>query len=71
MKIKSLNVPSYVDVIFTINLPENSLEVAQMINQLRGLVSDTTLVSQLPFIDDAKWECEQAQANRAVDIYGE
>ena len=71
MKIKSLNVPSYVDVIFTTNLPENSLEVAQMRNQLRGLVSDTTLVSQLPFIDDAKWECEQVQANRAVDIYGE
>jgi len=71
MQIKSLIVPSYVDIVFSTNLPENNLEIAQTINQLRGLVSDTTLVSQLPFIDDAKWEVEQAQANKVVDIYEE
>ena len=63
MYLKSMSVPSYVDIIFTTTLPENALEVAQTINQLRGLVSDETLVSQLPFIQDASWEVEQAKAS--------
>lgn len=72
MYVKSLTVPSYVDIIFTMNLPENSLETAQMINQLRGLVSDETLVSQLPFVQDAAWEVEQAGQTQSIgDIYGE
>ena len=71
MDIKSLNVPSYIDIVFTTSLPENSLETAQMIAQLRGLVSDTTLISQLPFIQDAAWEVEQAKRDKDVaDIYG-
>ena len=70
MYLKSMSVPSYVDIIFTTTLPENALEVAQTINQLRGLVSDETLVSQLPFIQDASWEVEQAKASSGVsDIY--
>lgn len=70
MTIKSMFPPSYVDVIFTTSLPENMLETAQTINQLRGLVSDETLVSLLPFVQDAAWEVEQAMATRKVgDIY--
>jgi SPP1 family phage portal protein len=71
MSVKSLTPPSYVDIVFTTSLPENSLETAQTINQLRGLVSDETLVSQLPFVQDAAWEVEQAKAaNTVTDIYG-
>ena len=70
MYLKSMSVPSYVDIIFTTTLPENALEVAQTINQLRRLVSDETLVSQLPFIQDESWEVEQAKASLGVsDIY--
>ena len=69
MNIKSLSTPSYVDVIFTTNLPENELETAQMINLLRGLVSDETLLAQLPFVEDTKWELEQQ--TEVSDIYAE
>ena len=71
MNTKSLSVPSYVDIVFTTTLPENSLEIAQTINQLRGLVSDETLVSQLPFVQDAAWEVEQTKSNTGLaDFYG-
>lgn len=69
MNIKSLSTPSYVDVIFTTNLPENELETAQMINLLRGLVSDETLLAQLPFVEDTAWELEQQ--TEVSDIYAE
>lgn len=71
MDIKGLNVPSYVDIVFTTSLPENGLETAQTINLLRGLVSEETLISQLPFVQDAAWEVEQAKKNNNIpDIYG-
>lgn len=69
MNVKSLSVPSYVDVVFTTNLPENELETAQMINLLRGLVSDETLLAQLPFVEDTAWELEQQ--TEVSDIYAE
>lgn len=51
------NVPSHkVDFDFCRNLPENLLEISQMINNLKGTVSDETLISQIPFITDAKEE---------------
>lgn len=67
MAVKSLEIPSFVDIIFTTALPENILETAQMINQLRMLVSDETLISQLPFVQDAAWEVEQVQASKDSD----
>lgn len=50
-----------VDVIFKRNLPQNDLETASLINQLRGLVSDETLVGQLSFINDATNEIKYAR----------
>lgn len=61
-----------VDFVFNHNLPENQLETAQMINYLKGLVSDETLISQLNFVSDAKEECElmakqkEEEANQRV-----
>lgn len=56
---------------FTRNLPQNVLETAQMVNQLRGLVSDETLLAQIPFIvnpaEEAEKVREQKQMN--VDLY--
>lgn len=45
-----------VTISFTRNLPVNIVEIANLINQLRGIVSHETLVSQIPFISDAKEE---------------
>ena len=55
---------SQVDVIFTRNLPANNLETAEMINQLKEIVSDETLLGQLDFVTDAKEEAELAARER-------
>ena len=48
-----------IDITFTRNLPVNDLEIADLVNKLRGLVSDETLITQLPFIDSAAVELEK------------
>ncbi len=48
-----------INIIFTRNLPVNVLESAQVVNQLRGLVSDETLLTLLPFINNPQEEIER------------
>ena len=55
-------------ITFTNNLPTNTLEIAQIVNTLRGLVSDETLLSLLPFVDDAKEELKKAQAEKQASM---
>lgn len=59
-----------VDVVFTHNLPTNIADTADTINKLRGLVSNRTLLAQIPFIDDADEELEQIEKESEVsDLY--
>ena len=55
-------------ITFTNNLPTNTLEISQIVNQLRGLVSDETLLSQIPFVDDAEEELKKAQAEKQENM---
>ena len=55
-------------ITFTNNLPTNTLEIAQIVNQLRGLVSDETLLSQIPFVDDAEEELKKTQAEKQENM---
>lgn len=50
-----------VSIVFTPNIPSNEMEIAQMLNSLRGICSDKTLLSQLPFVKDVDKEMEQLQ----------
>lgn len=61
-----------VQIVFTRNLPQNITDTAQVINQLRGIVSDKTLLSILPFIKDVDAELEliQQQKEMNMDMYG-
>lgn len=61
-----------IQIIFTRNLPVDSAEIANEVNALRGLVSDRTLIAQLPFITDIDTEMElvQEQKQAYVDLYG-
>nr|WP_317357269.1 phage portal protein [uncultured Tyzzerella sp.] len=68
MYTKGLKIPKYVDITFTTSLPVDNMETAQMINMLRGLISDETLASLLPFVQEPKWEIEQANKNRAIPL---
>lgn len=54
-----------VDIIFTHNLPNNNLEIAQMISYLTGLATQETLLGQLDFIGDAKEETKLAKKEQA------
>lgn len=65
--ILSITGKAYLDtqIIFTRNLPVNELEIAQEVNMLRGLVSNKTLLAQLPFVDDIETELEQLQEETA------
>ena len=60
-----------ITITFTRNLPENTLETAQMVNQLRGLVSDKTLLSQIPFITNPAEEVERVKEQKQLnaDLY--
>lgn len=54
-----------VDIVFTRNLPVNELEVSKMINNLNGIATAETLLSQLSFVSDPKEEAALASKERA------
>lgn len=60
-----------VKIQFTRNLPVNVEETTNIVNSLRGLVSDETLLSLLPFINDPTVEMEKikAQQEAHMDLY--
>ena len=57
-----------VNISFTRNLPVNVVEAVQVVNQLRGVVSDETLITLLPFIDDAEEEIEKIKAQKEENM---
>ena len=61
-----------ININFVRNLPINLTETIQLINSLKGTVSDKTLLGQLPFITDVQAELEAVQAQKAanMELYG-
>lgn len=53
-----------IDIAFTRNLPVNELEVSQMIQNLTGVVTNETLLTQLSFVNDPKEENEKLSKER-------
>lgn len=53
-----------IDIIFTRNLPSNDVDIANMVNMLRDIVSDETLLAQIPFVDDVQGEIERVDEQR-------
>ena len=60
-----------INIIFTRNLPIDYQDLASMVNQLRGLVSQKTLISQIPFIQniDAEMELVEEEKAATADLY--
>ena len=60
-----------ININFVRNLPQNLTEVIELVNRLTGIVSDKTLLAQLPFIDDVEAEIKavEAQKKANMDIY--
>jgi SPP1 family phage portal protein len=53
---------------FVRNLPINLTETIQLVNSLKGTVSDATLLAQLPFIDDVQAELEAVQKQKEASM---
>lgn len=61
-----------IEIGFSRGLPKNTLELSQIIVNLEGKVSNKTLISQLPFVEDAEAEIkalkEQADAESEREL---
>lgn len=61
-----------IEIEFKRNIPEDTTATINMINSLKGTVSDATLLSQLDFIPDVNAELEAVQEQKAsnMELYG-
>ena len=65
--IKGEDVWRDIQIIFTRNLPIDYADITSMINNLRGLVSNKTLIAQLPFVTDVDAELEAVEEQNAAN----
>lgn len=57
-----------VQIKFTRNLPIDNTEILNTVNSLRGMLSDRTLISLLPFVSDVDAELEAIQTQKAANM---
>ena len=53
-----------IDIVFSRNLPTNDMDIANMVNSLRDIVSDETLLAQVPFVEDVQAEMDRIDEQR-------
>ena len=53
-----------IEIIFTRNIPSNDTDIAAVVNQLEGIVSDETLLAQIPFVDDVEAELDRVKKQK-------
>ena len=58
-------------ITFTRNLPSDLTQTVQIVNQLRGIVSQETLLTLLPFVQDVDEEMERVKAEKeeSMELY--
>ena len=57
-----------ININFVRNLPVNLTETINLVNALKGTVSDATLLGQIPFITDVKSELEAVQKQKEENM---
>ena len=57
-----------IQITFKRNIPNDETQVYQMVNMLKGTVSDETLLGQLPFISDVNAELARVKEQKANNI---
>ena len=53
-----------IDIIFTRNVPSNDTDIANMVNTLKDIVSEETLLAQIPFVESVQDELERLKKER-------
>ena len=61
-----------IQISFKRNIPEDTTSIINLVNSLKGTVSDATLLAQIPFISDVNAELEALQEQKAanMELYG-
>lgn len=61
-----------IEIVFTRNIPADEAAIINMVNALKGTVSDATLLAQIPFITDVEKELEAVneQKQQNMDLFG-
>lgn len=57
-----------INIDFKRNIPEDNASLINMINSLKGTVSDATLLGMLPFVDDVNAELEALKEQREANM---
>lgn len=58
-----------IEIIFTRNIPSNDTDIANMVNTLSGIVSDETLLAQIPFVEDVEAELQRIKEQKEEDKF--
>ena len=58
-----------VTMTFTRNLPANEIEMATLVKDLQGVLSNDTLIQLLPFVDDSAYEMQKLEAEQQDTLY--
>ena len=71
-KVNGLEAWRDIQIVFTRNLPTDIADIISTVNGLRGLVSDKTLLAQIPFVQDIDAELEAIEEQQAknMELYG-
>lgn len=57
-----------IDISFTRNIPEDNSSIVNLVNALKGTVSDATLLAQIPFVQDVQAELEAIQEQKKENM---
>lgn len=57
-----------IDISFTRNIPEDNSSIVNLVNALKGTVSDATLLAQIPFVKDVQAELEAVKTQKQENI---
>ena len=57
-----------IEIDFKRNIPTDNAEIVNMINSLKGTVSDATLLSMIPIVSDVNAELEALQKQKAENM---
>ena len=64
ISINDLMLYTDIQTVFTRNKPQNETELANMVKSLYGILSDETLISILPFIENAREEIDKRNTEK-------
>ena len=57
-----------IDISFTRNIPEDNTSIVNLVNALKGTVSDATLLAQIPFVKDVQAELDAISAQKKENM---